>query len=412
MRMPVPGRGGPTVPILILSGVLTATGAVGLGQAVALEDDEADAAVEVTEAGPERCTARHGIAHLAAHGGTQLAVDEAVEDEVLQPKRQTRAARVEGLAVADGDGGGAEEDLALALAGGLRLGRVEDLLEDARHGEYEGRLEAGEVVEQRLDVGRVAHARLARDAEHLDEAREDVGEGQEQQGRGVLGQHDVAELLDGVLGEVDEVAVRQLAALGAAGGARRVDDRRDGSPVEARAPRVELGVGDVTALLAQRVEAAPLDLDDVAQAGQVGPHLVDDGPVRGRLDDRDVGVGVGEDPLHLLGRGRLVDRHDDGTRAPGGEVDERPLVARARHQGDPVAGCDPGGDQALGQAGDVVGEPAPRDVRPPAGGRLARERRLAANLLRVADHQVREAALRRDGGQWCDDVVLHCHSCW
>ena len=77
--------------------------------------------------------------------------------------------------------------------------------------------------------------------------------------------HDLAQLLDGVLGEVEEVAVGQLAALGPARRARGVDDRRHRPAVEAGAAGGEVGVGDLPALLAQRVEAAAVDGDDVAE---------------------------------------------------------------------------------------------------------------------------------------------------
>ncbi len=385
-------------------------GSRGLGEAVALEDDDADAAVEVTEAGAEWRTAGHGVAHLTAHGGAQLAVDETVEDGVLDPEPQTGAARVERLAVGDRDGGGAEEDLPLALGGRLGLGRVEDLLEDARDGEHEGRLESGEVVEEGLDVRRVAHACPARDAEHLDEAREDVGQREEEQCRRVVGQYHLAQLLDGVLGEVEEVAVGQLAPLGPPRRARGVDDRCHRPPVEAGAACGQVGVRDLPALLAQGVEAAAVDGDDIAERWQLAPDLVDGGTVSIGLDDDDLRVGVRQDPLHLLGGRGLVDRHDDGARTPGSEVDECPLVARARHECQPVPGRQTRGHEPPGHGGDVVGELRPRHVRPAAGGGLAGERGLVRVLRGIAHGQVRKASLRRDGGKWCDDVVLHCHS--
>ena len=49
----------------------------------------------------------------------------------------------------------------------------------------------------------------------------------------------------------------------------------------------------------------------------------------------------------------LVDRHQHGAREPGGEVDERPLVARLAHEADLVAGLDAGGDEALGEGDDL-----------------------------------------------------------
>ena len=78
---PEPGSGGPTVPILILSGVLAAIGAVVSSEAVALEDDHADATVEVPETGAEQRAAGDGVADGHAHRGAQ-AIDELVEDRV------------------------------------------------------------------------------------------------------------------------------------------------------------------------------------------------------------------------------------------------------------------------------------------------------------------------------------------
>src|SRR5206468_772218 len=70
----------------------------GLGESVALEDDEADAAVEVTESGAERGPARHGIPHAATHGRAELGVDQPVEQGVLEPQPEAGASAVERLA--------------------------------------------------------------------------------------------------------------------------------------------------------------------------------------------------------------------------------------------------------------------------------------------------------------------------
>ena len=58
--------------------------------------------------------------------------------------------------VLDGGVRGGAEDLALAAGLGLLLGRVVDLLEHARHGEQERRLERAERRQQLLRVGLVA----------------------------------------------------------------------------------------------------------------------------------------------------------------------------------------------------------------------------------------------------------------
>jgi hypothetical protein len=61
----------------------------GLGQAVALEDGQPDAAVEMAEAVAQRRAAGDGVLTPAAEGRAELAVDEAAEQGVLRghPKR-------------------------------------------------------------------------------------------------------------------------------------------------------------------------------------------------------------------------------------------------------------------------------------------------------------------------------------
>ncbi len=340
----------------------------GLGEAVALEDGDPDAAVEVAEAGAERSAAGDGVLHLAAHRLTQLAVDQLVEDGVAQPQAQRHAAGILRLRPGDGGRGGPVEDLALAAGLGLGLGGVVDLLEDPRHRQDEGRLERREVVEQRLDVGRVPHPHPGRHRQHLDEPGEHVRERQEEQGGGALGLDHLGELLGGVLGQGEEVAVGELDALGSAGRARGVDDRGEAVAVERRTAGVELGVVDVVAVAAQAVDVALVDHPDVLQAGQPRATLLDRGEVGVGLDDHADRAGVGEDPLDLLGRGRLVDRHRHGTGRPQREVGDGPLVPGAAHDRDGVADADAGGDQALGERGDVGGEGGRGDVGP-AGAR-------------------------------------------
>ncbi len=108
-----------------------------------------------------------------------------------------------------------------------------------------------------------------------------------------------------------------------------------------------VAVGDVLAEPAQLLEAAGLDLPHVLERGQPVAHRLDGGRVGVRLHDAGGGARVAEDPLHLLRRTGLVHRHGDRARAPDREVQQRPLVARAGHQADPVARLDPGGDQPL-----------------------------------------------------------------
>ena len=85
MRMPTPGSGGADGADLDPVGHVDGGRRGRLGEAVALEDGDADAAEEVAEPGAERGAAGHGVHDLAAHGGAQLGVDELVEDGVRAP---------------------------------------------------------------------------------------------------------------------------------------------------------------------------------------------------------------------------------------------------------------------------------------------------------------------------------------
>ena len=215
----------------------------GLGQSVALEDRHADAAEEVPEPGAQRRAAGDRVLHPAAEQLAKLAVDQPVEQPVLEPQGEPGAALVLGLAVGDRDVGGAVEDLALAVR--LRLGRggVVDLLEDARHGQHERRLEDREVGQQVLDVGGMPHPDAGGDGADLNHPAEDVRQRQEQQGRPGTGEQ-VSHAADHVVRLDQEVAVGQLAALGPAGRAGRVDDRGQAVGGQCRPPGVDLGVVD------------------------------------------------------------------------------------------------------------------------------------------------------------------------
>ena len=325
-------------------------------EAVALEDDDADAAEEVAEAIAERRATGDGPLDLAAHRRAQLAVDEPVEDLVLELQAEAGAAGVEGLGVVDGGLGGSVEDVALALGGRLLLRRVEDLLEDARDSEEEGRLEGLQVAQQVLDVGGVPEARARVDAAQLDDAAEDVGEGQEEQGGRALDREELGHAGDDVAHLEHEVAVRKHAALGPPGRARGVDDRGERLRVEGRAAALELFVRDAGAGGGEGVECAVVEDPRPRAVREAVGYLVEDLLVLGTLEEHADRVGVAEDPLDLLSGGGLVDRHDRGAGVPDGVVRDRPVVARARHDADALAGLDAGGDDALGHGLDLVEE--------------------------------------------------------
>ena len=181
---------------------------------------------------------------------------------------------------------------------------------------------------------------------------------------------DLVQVGDGVDRELVEVAVRQLDALGAAGRARRVDDRGDVGEHGEAAASGDLLVGHRLGAGQDRLDRAVVEQQHLAQGRGVRADLLDGGGVRGGLDDEERHVRVGEDPQHLLGGGRLVQGHGDGADGPDGPVEQRPLVPRVGHDPDPVTGLHPAGDQALGDRDDL-GVELLRGQRDPGPARAA-----------------------------------------
>ena len=318
-----------------------------LGQAVALEHDQPDPAEEVAQAGAQWSAAADGVRHPPAHAFADLPVDEPIEDRMLQPQAETRAAGVPGRAVVDGDLGRAAEDSATAVALGALLGGVVDLLEDPRDAQDERGTELAQRVRQLGGVRQVPHRHGVDHAEGFDEPCEHVGQGEEEQGRR-SGRHDLAERRGAVADQVDEVAVGEDASFGAPGRPGRVDDRRRSGTVTPRAGGGQRVVGQVGARLGDGFQAVVQD-PRVREIGQLGRDGLDDALVVRRLDEDRHGFGVGEDPPHLLGGGGLVDRDGHGSRGPDREVAERPFVAGPRHEPHPVTGLHTLGDEAPGQ---------------------------------------------------------------
>ena len=93
--------------------------------------------------------------------------------------------------------------------------------------------------------------------------------------------------------------------------------------VQALAAGGELGVVDVRAVAAQRVDVAVVDDPDVLEPGHAAADPLDGGEVLLGLDDDADGPGVREDPPDLLGGGGLVDRHGHRAGRPQREVGER-----------------------------------------------------------------------------------------
>ena len=377
-----------------LLGEIDRRGRCGLGEPVALEDRDTEAVEEVAEPRAERGRAGDGVRHAAAHGGAQLAVDELVEQGELDLRAEGHllALLEEGRVLDRGVRGGAE-DLALAAGLGLLLRRVVDLLEDARHGQQERRLEGAERRKELLRVGLVPGLDTRVDIEDRNEAREHMRRRDEQQGGGAGGVHDLFERLRGVAREFDEVAVREHAALRASRRPRGVDERRDVGADGEVATTLDLLIGDIDTAGAQGVQGAGCHGPHVADERQLGTNLFDAGGVLCAFGEHRDRSRVGEDPAHLRGGTRLVDRHHDGAGEEEREVDERPFVRRSGEESDLVAGLDARGHESLRQGDHLALELGGRDVAPSRalaralghGEQCERRRRLHPLDQKVAD---------------------------
>ena len=82
--MKLPGRGRPTPPIGVLADVLDGDRAGGLGQAVALDEGDAHARVEVGEVGGQGSAAGDDVAQVGAEHRADLLQDEGVGDAVAR----------------------------------------------------------------------------------------------------------------------------------------------------------------------------------------------------------------------------------------------------------------------------------------------------------------------------------------
>ena len=332
---------------------------------------------------------------------------------------------VQGLAVGDRRAGRPAEDRALAVGLRLLLGAVVNLLEDPRDREQEGGAEGGQVGQQVRDVGRMPDDDAVLDTADLDDPGQHVRQRQEEQRRAPGHAEDLRAGRAAVADLGQHVAVRQLAALGPPGGTRRVDDGGQvagGGGGYALAHHVVThgltvgGQGVQAGGLAARLLRRPadgrgrqpgLDAPDMFQGTEPVAQPGNDPLVRHGLHEDRLGAGVAHDPLDLLGRGCLVDRHADRACGPDRVVDDRPLVPRAGHQADPVAGSDPGGDQPLGQGRHLIAELADRDVLPASCAAGAAQR----DLLRIGGgapgYDLGEAGRIGDLHESWDGVLTH-----
>ena len=255
----------------------------GLGQAVALEHVDADAAVEVAQPFPEGRAAGDGVRTLAAERGTQLGVDQPVEDAVLR-----RGPRRLGFPVSR------PRDQAMATS----AARPKILPRPSATARWEAVLNTFSKTRgtARMNVGRNSaksssrflmsdgvaqtHARL--DAADLDDPCEHVGQGEEEQRGGGWLLARVRRRLEELVQLVDrhgqlehEVGVGEHAALGAAGRPRGVDQGGQVVRPGVRTTGLELLVGHVLAQGAQHPQPVALDRPDVVQLGEAVPDLLD-----------------------------------------------------------------------------------------------------------------------------------------
>ena len=372
-----------------------------LGQAVALQDGDADAAIEVGEPRGQGSAARHDVVRVAAHQADDLLVDELVGQGVLGLQGRAGAfLRVKGLGVSDRDLGRPAEDLALG-AGRLRVRRVVDLLQDPRDDQEVARAEGRQVVEQVLDVRGVAEHAVAADLEDLQEAREHVGERQEEKQARVLPRRDLRHPRVGVQAQVREVFVAEDRALGRARGARRVDDGCD------VVLREGVGAGeDALARGGRSVRDEGLDgLGVQGEHVRVGAVFALGGRAHDfchghGFGDDEVDVCVDEDVGDLVDGAGLVDGHGHEAGRPAREVEERPLVAGAAHDCDAVSGFEASCDEAGGDCVDFVVELARRDRAPRvADADLAQDQRAGRAALHAFFEQVGDRRVLIDAHQ-------------
>ena len=156
--------------------------------------------------------------------------------------------------------------------------------------------------------------------QQLETAGVDVGQRQEQQEAHVTAPQDAGQVTHPVVGNADGVAMGELDALGAAGRAGGVDDGVDVVDLEGVGTLVHLRGADARAGLDDGGDGVGVqgeDLDRVPDAGDGTAHELGQGAA---LGDDQAHVGVGDDPLDLLGRARLVDGDRDQARSGDGHV--------------------------------------------------------------------------------------------
>ena len=361
-----------------------------LAQAVALQERDPQASIEVGQVGGQRRSAGDDRVEVGSQDRPNLRQDEGVRDSAAEPEsgggtggggsRSVRhGSRVRAGAghrrlgqgsvrVGAGHGqgarllGGPGEQAALDAATGLRGGCVVDLLHDARDDEKHRRLERGDVVDEVARVGRKRDDPLAGEQAVHDETRQDVRDREEQQGTRLRVVDEEGKEVVGLEHRGDEVAVREDDALGFARRPRGVDDGGIIAEVNRVGACAHVLDGHRLGGAAQLSLGSAIEGKDVAHA--IRAHGFDElGLLRGRRDN-DADVGVGEDVGDLRRGVGLVNRNGDRPAGQGGDVDERPLVGGRCEDGEVFARLEANADQAAGDGVDFGEKLLHRD-RPP-----------------------------------------------
>ena len=256
----------------------------------------------------------------------------------------------------------------------------------------------------------MAEDTIATDLEDLQETREHVGEGQEQKQARVLARRDFRHPRVGVEAQVREVLVAQDRALGRARRARRVDDGGDVVLREGVGAGEDALARGGRALRDEGLDGLGIQGEDVRIVAvfALGGRAHDLRHGHG-LGDDEVDVRVDEDVGDLVDGAGLVDGHGDEAGRPAREVEERPLVAGAAHDRDPVARFEAPRDEAGGERVDLVVELARRDGAPRvADADLAQDEGAGGAALHALFEQVGDRRVlvdaHQDGGVPLEDL--------
>ena len=371
-----------------------------LGQAIALIDRDADAAVPVQQVMAHGRATGNAVVHVAAHALADGGVHQLVKDLVLGLQQAVRALRlIQSLGVLDGYFLGLLKKQGLdARISRLSGGRVAHLFKDARNAQNDIRAGASEFDG---DGGKVRPVILGGAAHgHRNGYRAGKDVGQRQEGQGVAARHceDANRVGAQATGLGQPVAVGQDAALGSSGCAGSINQRSQvigGGGLDAG---VDLVGGHAAALELQGIDGRGVNFQHAAQlrwgALEVGFAVFLQHQVFYQLGvlagfrNGEHGAGVLDDPTHLGGGRGRVDRHGGGTGGPDGKVQQGPLIAGGRDEGDAVPLLHAQGDKSLGYFKDLIDEFFARDVDP-------------LIVSRAGEHDAVRALLRgvHEGGQ-------------